>query len=350
MNIIVLCGGLSNERDVSLVSGNQIANALRNLGHRTVLIDVFFGYTGSYRTPADIFTMPYNDSIAKISETAPDIEAIKKSRKQNNTSRIGDNVIEVCRAADMVFMALHGEDGEDGKIQAMFELMDIKYTGSDYVGSALAMNKGYSKQLFRQNGILTPNWIVVKKSNLPYPNIGFPCVVKPCSGGSSVGASVVYNEADYLKALRLAFQYEETAIVEQYIQGRECDVGVLAGKALPVIEICPKCGFYDYKHKYQKGLAEEFCPADLPDATTKKLQDIGVKVFELLNLHAFARMDFILTENGEAYCLEANALPGMTPTSLIPQEAAAIGLTYEDVCQTILNESLKKYKRFEDAL
>lgn len=343
MNIIVLCGGLSNERDVSLVSGNQIANALRSIGHRAVLIDVFFGYTGSYENPADIFAMPYNDSAAKIHETAPDIEAIKKSRKQNNTSRIGDNVIEVCRAADMVFMALHGEDGEDGKIQAMFELMDIKYTGSDYVGSALAMNKSYSKQLFKQNGILTPDWLVIKKDDTERKNVGFPCVVKPCSGGSSVGTSIARNEEEYAKALEFAFAYEDTAVVEQYIVGRECDVGVLAGKALPVIEICPKCGFYDYKHKYQKGLAEEFCPADLPDAVTKKLQEIGVKVFELLNLKAFARMDFIVTDQGDAYCLEANALPGMTPTSLIPQEAAAIGLTYPDVCNIIIEESLKKY-------
>ena len=343
MNIIVLCGGLSTERDVSITSGTNAAAALRNCGHNVVLIDLFFGYTGKYENPKDIFTAKSADNVAAISESAPDLEAIKASRNQDNDSRIGDNIIEVCRAADIVFLALHGADGEDGKIQATFDMVGIKYTGTGHLGSAIAMNKEIAKQLFIQNGIPTPKGITVNKFADEYKDVGFPCVVKPRSGGSSVGTSVVMNECDYEAALELAFTYEENAIVEQYISGRECDVGVLAGKALPVIEICPKSGFYDYKNKYQSGMTDEFCPADLPEETTNALQTAAVRVFDVLMLEVYSRMDFIVDRDGGIWCLEANTLPGLTPLSLIPQEAAAVGISYEQLCQAIIDESLKKY-------
>ena len=343
MNIIVLCGGISPERDVSLTSGSLVASALRKSGHRAVLMDVFFGYTEPFDDPSEIFDRPYNDSITAVGENAPDIEAVKKSRKQNNDSRIGDNVIEVCRAADIVFMALHGEDGENGKIQAMFDLMGIKYTGCGYLGSAMAMNKGVSKMIFNENGILTPPGIVVNRFDGKYNDPGFPCVVKPCSGGSSVGTSIVYDREQYASALALAFKYEDDAVCERYIKGRECDVGVIDGKALPVIEICPKSGFYDYKNKYQSGMTDEYCPADLPDSITEKLQRAAENVFRALMLDVYARMDFIVDGNGNVYCLEANTLPGMTPISLLPQEAAAVGISYEELCEIIVEKSLEKY-------
>ena len=343
MNIIVLCGGISPERDVSLTSGSLVASALRKSGHRAVLMDVFFGYTEPFDDPSEIFDRPYNDSITAVGENAPDIEAVKKSRKQNNDSRIGDNVIEVCRAADIVFMALHGEDGENGKIQAMFDLMGIKYTGCGYLGSAMAMNKGVSKKIFNENGILTPPGIVVNRFDGKYNDPGFPCVVKPCSGGSSVGTSIVYDREQYASALALAFKYEDDAVCERYIKGRECDVGVIDGKALPVIEICPKSGFYDYKNKYQSGMTDEYCPADLPDSITEKLQRAAENVFRALMLDVYARMDFIVDGSGNVYCLEANTLPGMTPISLLPQEAAAVGISYEELCEIIVEKSLEKY-------
>lgn len=343
MNIIVLCGGISPERDVSLTSGSLVASALRKSGHRAVLMDVFFGYTEPFDDPSEIFDRPYNDSITAVGENAPDIEAVKKSRKQNNDSRIGDNVIEVCRAADIVFMALHGEDGENGKIQAMFDLMGIKYTGCGYLGSAMAMNKGVSKKILNENGILTPPGIVVNRFDGKYNDPGFPCVVKPCSGGSSVGTSIVYDREQYASALALAFKYEDDAVCERYIKGRECDVGVIDGKALPVIEICPKSGFYDYKNKYQSGMTDEYCPADLPDSITEKLQRAAENVFRALMLDVYARMDFIVDGNGNVYCLEANTLPGMTPISLLPQEAAAVGISYEELCEIIVEKSLEKY-------
>jgi D-alanine-D-alanine ligase len=306
-------------------------------------MDVFFGYTEPFDDPSEIFDRPYNDSITAVGENAPDIEAVKKSRKQNNDSRIGDNVIEVCRAADIVFMALHGEDGENGKIQAMFDLMGIKYTGCGYLGSAMAMNKGVSKKIFNENGILTPPGIVVNRFDGKYNDPGFPCVVKPCSGGSSVGTSIVYDREQYASALALAFKYEDDAVCERYIKGRECDVGVIDGKALPVIEICPKSGFYDYKNKYQSGMTDEYCPADLPDSITEKLQRAAENVFRALMLDVYARMDFIVDGSGNVYCLEANTLPGMTPISLLPQEAAAVGISYEELCEIIVEKSLEKY-------
>ncbi|MBQ6540130.1 MAG: D-alanine--D-alanine ligase [Oscillospiraceae bacterium] len=343
MNIIVLCGGISPERDVSLTSGSVVASALRRRGHRAVLMDLFFGYREKYDDPAEIFERPYDDSISKVGEDAPDIEAVKRSRVQDDDSRIGDNVIEVCRAADIVFMALHGEDGENGKIQALFDIMGIKYTGCGYLGSAMAMNKGVAKKMFRENGILTPEGYVLKRTDEVFPNPGYPCVVKPCSGGSSVGTSIARNDDEYMAALKLAFKYDTEVVSELYIKGRECDVGVIAGKALPVIEICPKTGFYDYKNKYQSGLTDEYCPADLPDDVTLKLQRAAEAVFGALHLDVYARMDFMVDQKGDVYCLEANTLPGMTPMSLLPQEAAAVGISYEELCELIVHESLKKY-------
>ena len=344
MNIIVLCGGLSMERDVSLVSGAGIAKALRDRGHRAVLVDVFFGYTGKYKKPEDIFTNPYDDSIAAITDAEPDLEAVKRSRKQANDSRIGDNIIEVCLAADIVFMALHGADGEDGRLQAMFDIYGIKYTGCGYLGSAMSMNKEVAKKMLIQNGIKTPFGITVTKFDKKRECPGIPCVVKPRSGGSSVGTSVVTDMAKYDEALDLAFKYEPYALVEQYISGREVDVGVLAGKALPPIEIRPKSGWFDYKNKYQAGMTDEICPTDFPQKIIAKLTKAAVDVTSALMIDVYARMDFIVDENDDVWCLEANTLPGMTPASLMPKEAAAIGIGYGELCEMIITESLKKYK------
>ncbi len=344
MNIIVLCGGLSPERDVSITSGRMVKQALRKLGHRAVMLDLFFGYPKVYSDPSEIFDSDIDDDLTAIGESAPDIQALRESVGAEYQSIIGKNVINICRSADIVFMALHGADGENGKLQAAFDLMGIKYTGSGYLGSAMAMNKTIAKEIFAQNGILTPKGITVNKHQKNIPNIGFPCVVKPRSGGSSVGTSIVTKSEDYRNALETAFSCEDEAIVEQYIKGRECDVGVLDGIPLPVIEICPKSGFYDYKNKYQAGLTDEYCPADLDAETSQRLQDTALKVFHALNLEIFSRMDFIVEESGDIYCLEANTLPGMTPVSLLPQEAAAAGISYEELCEKIISASMERYK------
>ena len=341
MNIIVLCGGLSNERDVSLVSGKQAALALRRLGHKAVLVDLFYGYSGTYNKPEDVFESEYIDAAGSIAEDAPDLEAIMKSR--GGTSRIGDNVIELCRAADLVFLALHGNDGEDGRIQATLDLHGVKYTGTGSLGSHLAMNKGVAKMVFLENGIRTPEGITVNKNDAEYKNVGFPCVVKPRSGGSSIGTSIVEDIRDYPAALADAFKYDNDVLVERYIKGRECDVGVIAGRALPVIEICPKSGFFDYKNKYQEGMTDEYCPADFDDEITARLQKAAVDVYNALFLEVYARIDFIVDADGNPWCLEANTLPGITPASLMPKEAAAEGMDYDSFCAKIIEESLKKY-------
>ncbi|MBQ3048786.1 MAG: D-alanine--D-alanine ligase [Oscillospiraceae bacterium] len=343
MNIIVLCGGVSTERDVSLTSGKMAAAALKRIGHKVVLVDLFFGYPHPYNDPAEIFDHDFGDELDATINDVPDLDALMKKRGGDNRSRIGANVVDICSAADIVFLALHGNDGEDGKIQAMFELYGIKYTGCDSLGSAVAMNKGVAKMLFLQNGISTPTGIVVNKNDSEYKNPGFPCVVKPRSGGSSVGTSVVTREEDYLAALELAFKYESDVLVENYIKGREFSVGVINGKALPAIEICPKSGFFDYKNKYLANLTDEYCPANISPETEKQLQNAALAVFDALMLKVYARIDFILDENGREWCLEANTLPGLTPSSLMPKEAAVAGIPYDDFCALIIEKSLEKY-------
>lgn len=344
MNIVVLCGGISTERDVSITSGTMVAKALRERGHKVVLVDSFFGYTEPYGKPEDLFLRETHSQTILVGEKEPDIEKIKASRHQNNNSVLGDNVLEICRAADITFFALHGEEGENGQLQATFDVAGIKYTGCGYLGSALAMNKSLSKKLFACSGIQTPSGITVYAGEAPYSDVGFPCVVKPCSGGSSVGTSIVSNREEYDAALVLAFKYERAVIVEQYIKGRELTVGVIDGRAMPVVEIIPKEGFYDYKNKYQAGLTTELCPAPIGAETTERIQRISEKVNEALMLEAYCRVDFLMDDKGELYCLEANTLPGMTPTSLIPQMAEAQGKSFGELCEEIIIVSLKKYR------
>ena len=344
MKIAVLCGGLSNERDVSISTGTGAARALRECGHRVALLDLFLGCDRPLSDPAELFTDQEELGSAAIGDMSPDLAQVRALRPDPECI-VGPNVLAVCRAADIVFLALHGEEGENGKVQALLDLNGIPYTGSGYLGSAIAMNKGLSKMLFRENGIATPDGIKLHRG-APVRNIGFPCVVKPCSGGSSVGTSVVQTEAEYADALALAFRYESEVLVETYIRGRELTVGVMDGKAMPVIEIIPKQGFYDYKNKYQAGATEEICPAQIGLAATERVQRLAERVFSALMLDTYCRCDFLWdTEADEFYCLEANTLPGMTPTSLIPQMAAAQGMSYGALCEKIIEVSMKKYRK-----
>ena len=344
MNIVVLCGGLSNERDVSITSGTGVAKALRERGHNAVLVDVFFGYTGKYEDPHDIFHMEQPELGYSVSEDVPDLAAVRASRKQDDDCIVGSNVVDICRAADFTFLALHGEEGENGKLQAFLDIHGIKYTGCGYLGSALAMNKGLTKSLLLNGGVGVPGGIKLKKGVKPYANVGFPCVVKPCSGGSSVGTYIVNDPAEYEKYVEMAFAYEDALLVEQYIKGRELTVGVMSGKAMPVIEIIPKCGFYDYRNKYQAGLTEEICPAPLTAEETAQVQALAEKVNKLLLIDAYCRVDFLMDADGDFYCLEANTLPGMTPTSLIPQMAAEMGMSFGELCEKIIEVSEEKYR------
>ena len=349
MKVVVLAGGISTERDVSLSSGTMIYHALKKRGHEAIILDVYLGYEWEDQEEEKdctrVFTKKkdWAEKIGAIAETNPNIEQIKALRPDGDKNFFGPNVIRLCQQADVVFMALHGENGENGKIQACFDLMGITYTGTDYVSSALAMDKGLSKELFVLNKIPTPKGFRMKKEEwqrggeAPF----LPCVVKTCCGGSSVGVSIVRKNEEYEKALLDAFLYGDEVVVEQYIEGREFSVGVMDGKALPIIEIAPLVGFYDYKNKYQAGSTVETCPAYLPEEKSSEMQGYAEAAFKALRLRNYARMDFMMGKEGDIYCLEANTLPGMTPTSLLPQEAAATGMDFESLCEEILKTALR---------
>lgn len=350
MKIVVLAGGLSTERDVSFKTGEMVTKALRENGHQVILLDVFMGYSDKEEDLNGIFDRAEAVSVkvAAIPETAPDLEKVKAQRKDQSDNFFGPNVIELCRMADIVFMALHGENGENGKIQAAFDLFGIRYTGTGYLGSALAMNKGMAKQLFLENGIPTPRGTSLKRgedaAKIETCGIHFPCVVKPCSGGSSIGVSIVHDKAEYEQALKEAFRWENELVIEEYVKGREFSVGVIDFQALPIIEIAPVEGFYDYKNKYKAGSTVETCPAELSEQITKEMQGYAEKVAEVLGLNTYSRTDFLLDEEGRIFCLEANTLPGMTPTSLLPQEAKVTGVDFNQLCEKLIESSMRKYK------
>lgn len=351
MKIVVLAGGLSTERDVSINSATQVCKALREKGHQAVILDIFLGHGKSGDDLTGIFDG--DPQLTKLSDQIqsvdPDLDQIRAMREGDPDCLFGPNVIEICRMADIVYMGLHGAEGENGKVQAAFDVMGIRYTGSGYLGSAMAMDKGVAKKMFQAANVPTPKGFSFKKgakdtAERVKEELGFPCVVKPCCGGSSVGVSFAENEEQYEEALKLAFHYEDEVVVEECIHGREFSAGVVAGRALPVIEIIAKTGFYDYKTKYQAGMAEDVCPAELSEELTKRMQGYALDVYHALKLEVYGRIDFLLNDNDEMYCLEANTLPGMTPTSLLPQEAKAVGVDYSTLCETIIQEAMKKYE------
>ena len=344
MNIVVLAGGTSTERVVSISSGTGICKALRQKGHKAILIDVFCGV--EHFDAENPFPEDYDVNAAAdyMSGFNSQVEEMKKVRK----SFFGPNVLELCDLADIVFLGLHGANGEDGRVQAAFDLMGIRYTGTGYLSSAMAMDKGITKQMFRVHQVPTPRGITMPKSmwetNLASLGMRYPVVVKTCCGGSSVGVYIVKNQEEFEKALESAYAYEDEVIIEEYIKGREFSVAVVDGKAYPVIEIQPLSEFYDYTSKYSAGATIETCPADLSPELTRKMQDYAEAGYKALGMEAYCRLDFMMRENGDIYCLEANTLPGMTPTSLIPQEAAALGMDYATLCDELINLSMKKYE------
>ena len=245
-------------------------------------------------------------------------------------------------------MGLHGDVGENGKLQATFDILGIKYTGPGYLGSALAMDKTCTKQIFKMCGVPAPGgtWLRSSDKNrsLAALSMSLPVVVKPCSGGSSIGVYIAETEEEYNKAVEESFRYEDELIIEPYIKGREFAVGVIDGEALPVIEIIPKSGFFDYANKYQADCTAEICPAEIDDFTASRMQRAAEKAFTALKLDIYSRADFLLDEGGNIYCLEMNSLPGMTAASLLPKEAKAAGIAYGDLCELIIQKSLERYQ------
>jgi len=339
MNILVLAGGYSAERDVSLVSGSKVVQALRRKGHRAMLLDPYLSIEAAPSFEA-LYDKYARESYAHtIPAVEPDLAQLKKDHG-NGDDLLGRHVLDACKLADVVFLGLHGACGENGQLQAAFDLFDIKYTGSGYVGCMLSMDKTIAKALMELHGVRTPRGEELRIKDVNAGEVKLPVVIKPCSGGSSVGITIVKERAGLDQALRYAKAYEDKVLIEEYIAGREFTVGVLNGKALPVLEIRPKQGFFDYANKYQAGMTEEICPAPIPEDLALRMQEIALRAHRALRLGDYSRADFIVDDAGEVYCLEVNTLPGMTPASLVPKEARAAGISYEDLCEKIVRLAL----------
>ncbi len=346
MKILVLAGGLSPERNVSLSSGALVCQALRDRGHQVALMDLFYGLDGAL-DGENLYVAPIPESFKRVAREAPDLEQVRASRGGESPSAIGPGVLEMCARADVVFLALHGACGEDGRIQAALELLGVPYTGSGCLGSAIAMDKDLTKRLV--DGLVkTPQWetVTVTGENIPEltERTRLPAVVKPIASGSSIGVYIAKNRTELKKALEESARLGGRTVIEEYIKGREIQVAVLGDRALPSIEIIPKEGFYNYANKYQPGAATEVCPSRIPQKWEQDVGSAALAVFRAIGLSVYARADFIVASDGTPYFLEINTLPGMTPTSLVPQEAAAVGLDYGKLCETIIQISLEARK------
>lgn len=349
MKIVVLAGGLSTERHVALVSGTGVCRALRERGHQAILVDMFLGLENYSGRLEDIFDAPDGlCSDVRVESEAPDLEAVRRSRRDQSPSLLGKDVLKVCMMADIVFLALHGECGEDGRIQATLDLLGVPYTGSGYLGSGMAMDKSVTKRFMDAEGIRTAPWhnIVYSEADIPQlvEKLEVPCAVKTVNGGSSIGVELPDTKEKLADALHHMLRFGNHVVVEKKISGREIQVAVLGDTYLPAVEIIPKGAYFDYVSKYQKDGAVEICPAPITDEEWKQIGEMALKLHRALGLSVYSRTDFILDSEGRAWCLEVNTLPGMTPTSLVPQEAAQAGLSYGELCEKIVEESLRVRK------
>jgi len=355
-------GGTSAERDVSLASGIRVAEALRSRGHEVLAVDTAHG----------VLTAAEEQALlgGKVVKTIPpDVQALVRLNAQLPTT------LRSLPKTDVVFLALHGGQGEDGTLQALLDLTGVPYTGSGHLASALAMDKDLSKHLFRAAGVPTAGWLMAPVSgigrslaplgtgresgigttenrepgtenrdsdfaDLVRRELGLPVVVKPSKQGSTVGLTVVREIEQLWPAIEEARKYDDEVMVEQFVPGRELTVGILGDEALPVGEIIPVHEIYDYECKYTAGMAREIFPADLTAEQTRTIQELAVRAFRALKLRGYARIDFRMAPDGVFYCLEANTLPGMTALSLIPQAAVAAGISFPELCERIVRLAL----------
>ena len=334
VRITVLLGGTSSERDVSLASGIRVAEALRSRGHEVTAVD-------PARGPVSADEQRALASGSVVQSVPPPPDALKQLAREalprlvSTLPRRGDT--------DVVFIGLHGGSGEDGTIQSLLDLTGVPYTGSGHLPSALAMDKEVTKQLFRQGGVSTADWLMAPATiDEVRAALGFPVIVKPSKQGSTVGLSIVKDPAELQPAIDEAFRHDDEVMIEQFIAGREFTVGILGDIALPVGEIIPKHEIYDYECKYTPGMAEEKFPAELTEQQSARVQEQARRAFRALKLGGCARIDFRMSVDGTFYCLEANTLPGMTQTSLIPQAAAAAGIPFPELCDRIVRLAVQR--------
>ena len=294
MKISVLMGGSSAEREVSIKTGRAVIRACEELGHKAIPVDFYDDY---------------------------------------------QSTLAMLKGADLVFNALHGTTGEDGTIQLWLEDNNIPFTGSGSNSSKLCMNKDKSKKTVRDNNFLTPDWFLFDREN-DSRQVDFPCIVKPNAQGSTFGLSMIENKEGIKDAITLAFKYDSDALIEKYIKGREITVGILDGRALPIVEIIPKNSLYDYECKYSPGMSKYLCPAKLDKGLEHNIKKDSLDIFNILKCRGYGRLDFILDDDGNYYFLEINTLPGMTSTSLLPIAAKEQGLMFEELIDAIIRVSI----------
>ncbi|MEP6550486.1 MAG: D-alanine--D-alanine ligase [Gemmatimonadales bacterium] len=332
MKITVFMGGTSSERNVSLASGIRIVQALRGRGHDVIALDPARGAL-SEKEEREL-------STGKVGVAPPSLESLSKVAEGTFLPNLTS--MKEVKKADVAFLALHGGQGEDGTIQALLDMAHVKYTGSGHLASALAMDKDLSKKLFRMADVKTADWLMSPVTIEQVEGmLGLPVVVKPSKEGSTVGLTLVKKRGDLAAAIAEASKYDTEVMIERFVPGRELTVGVLGDVALPVGEIIPKHEIYDYECKYTAGMAVEEFPAKLSPEATEKVQQQALAAFKALKLRGYSRIDFRLTSEGEFYCLEANTLPGMTELSLIPQGAAAMGISFPELCERIVKLALE---------
>lgn len=329
MKIAVLFGGTSEERDVSIASAAQVIPALRGLGHEVIGVDAA---TGRLSGPAEQKLLTAGVAVE------PPANSVLSGMRESALA-LKDSAADL-RDVDVVFLALHGGAGEDGRTQAVLDLAGVAYTGSNHIASATAMDKDLSKRLFRAAGVPTPDWLMIPVLTADVEQLGWPVVVKPNKQGSTVGLTIVRAAQQLGAALELAGRFDDEVMVERFVPGRELTVGILEGRALPVGEILVTREIFDYAAKYQKGGAREIFPADLPAEATSRLQALAVRAHQALKLGVYSRIDFRMDSEAHFWCLEANSLPGMTAASLLPQAARAAGIDFPQLCERLCRAAL----------
>jgi D-alanine-D-alanine ligase len=334
MKIAVLMGGTSAEREVSLATGLAIVRALRERGHEVSTVDTARGFVPA---ESEAGLLPEGVHAAPPEDLAGTLRPIELAE------------VEQVRGADVAFLALHGGAGEDGTVQALLELAGIPYTGTGPLGSGIAMDKDVTKRLLRDSQVPTLPWRVARAPDFAYdPDtiedfVGYPLIVKPSRQGSSVGLAVVSAPEELRPAVEEAARYDSEVMIERFARGRELTVGILGDQALPPVEIRPKKGLYDYHSKYTPGMTEYLCPAPLEEEIVAQVQAYALRAFRVLKLRGYARIDFILAKE-QLFCLEANTLPGMTATSLLPKGAAAAGIDFPELCERIVQLAVSRFR------
>ncbi|MEW7987347.1 MAG: D-alanine--D-alanine ligase [Candidatus Thiodiazotropha sp.] len=332
MKVAVVFGGSSEERDVSIASGMEVITALRAVGHDVIAIDTAKGaLTSEDERSLEGFAVlkepPVSQELVQAQDQSP-ISLVSVAKLSN---------------VDVVFIALHGGTGEDGTFQALLEASNIPFTGSGHVGSAIAMDKDVSKRLMVAAGVPTPAWqMCIPGVKCIENKLGFPVVVKPNSQGSTIGLTLVHDPVELPSAIDKAAQFGDEVMLEMYIDGREFTVGVLDGHALSIGEIVVPSDIFDYESKYQCGGAQEIFPAVIPAAKAQEIKELGVHVHKVLKLGGYSRVDFRMDEVGNLWCLEANSVPGLTPTSLLPQSAKTAGIEFSELCERICQLGIKR--------